>query len=160
MWERELETEQNCNILTPTFMTITVFLSCSPGLLNRGPGGPATLEHVLIPASSFQPQLLNRGSWGPSLLGAGSLYSMLSLTDSNFLWPELYYCFTPTQPFSNTGQLNMQLPLSLEWHVWSSSNGNNCHAVPVHQFVTALWDFNLVPYCQPSSPTQSLPIIG
>ena len=32
--ERELETEQNCNILTPTLMAITTFLSCSPGLLN------------------------------------------------------------------------------------------------------------------------------
>ena len=43
--ERELETEQNCNILTPTLMAITAFLSRSPGLLNRGPGGPASLGH-------------------------------------------------------------------------------------------------------------------
>ena len=41
--ERELETEQNCNILTPTLLAITAFLSRSPGLLNRGPGGPASL---------------------------------------------------------------------------------------------------------------------
>ena len=27
------------------------------------------------------------------------------------------------------------------------------HSLPVHQFVTAPWDFNPVPYCQPSSPT-------
>ena len=40
--QRELETEQNCNILTPTLLAITVFLSRSPGLLNRGPGGPAS----------------------------------------------------------------------------------------------------------------------
>ena len=33
----ELETEQNCNILTPTLMAITAFLSRSHGLLNRGP---------------------------------------------------------------------------------------------------------------------------
>ena len=52
--ERELETEQNCNILTPTLMAITAFLSHPPGLLNRGPGGPASLGHVLIPASSLQ----------------------------------------------------------------------------------------------------------
>ena len=43
--ERELETEQNCNILTPTLMAITAFLSRSPGLLNRGPGGIASLGH-------------------------------------------------------------------------------------------------------------------
>ena len=30
----ELETEQNCNILTPNHMAITTFLSRSPGLLN------------------------------------------------------------------------------------------------------------------------------
>ena len=41
--ERELETEQNCNILTPTPMATTAFLSCSPGLLNLGPEGPASL---------------------------------------------------------------------------------------------------------------------
>ena len=40
--EKELKTEQNCNILNP----ITAFLSRSPGLLNRGPGGPASLRHV------------------------------------------------------------------------------------------------------------------
>ena len=45
----ELEAEQNCNILTPTLMAITVYLSCSPGLLNRGPG-----DMFLIPASSLQ----------------------------------------------------------------------------------------------------------
>ena len=26
------------------------------------------------------------------------------------------------------------------------------HPLPVHQFVTVPWDFNPVPYCQPSSP--------
>ena len=41
----ELKAEQNCNILTPTLMAITAFLSRSPGLLNRGPGGPASLGH-------------------------------------------------------------------------------------------------------------------
>ena len=39
----ELETEQNCNILTPTLMLITAFLSRSPGLLNRGPGSHSSI---------------------------------------------------------------------------------------------------------------------
>ena len=34
------------------------------------------------------------------------------------------------------------------------------HLLPVHQFVTVLWDFNPAPNCQPSSPTQSLLITG
>ena len=41
--ERELETEQNCNILTPTLLATTAFLSRSPRLLNWGPVGPASL---------------------------------------------------------------------------------------------------------------------
>ena len=41
----ELETEQNCNILTPTLMPITAFLSRFPALLNRRPGGSASLGH-------------------------------------------------------------------------------------------------------------------
>ena len=63
MCERELETEQNCNILTPTLLAITTFLSRSPGLLNRGPGGPTSLgagflycilsPTLLIPKLSF-----------------------------------------------------------------------------------------------------------
>ena len=38
----ELETEQNCNILTSTLLAITVFLSRFLRLLNRGPGGSAS----------------------------------------------------------------------------------------------------------------------
>ena len=36
---------KDCNILTPTLMAITAFLSRSPGLLNRVPGGLASLGH-------------------------------------------------------------------------------------------------------------------
>ena len=67
------------------------------------PGAQPLWDMVLIPASSLQLtwgselQLLNRGSWGPPLLGIGSLYSILSPTDSNFLCTELYYCFMPIQ---------------------------------------------------------------
>ena len=101
----ELETEQNCNILTPILMAITAFLSRSPGLLNQRPGGPASLgdgPHFSI----FSPTDLRlwtptataqSGAWGSPLQGAGSLYSILSPTNSNFLLTELYYCFTPTQ---------------------------------------------------------------
>ena len=53
--------------------------------------------------------------------------------------------------------------ISLEWHVWSSSSGNNCHTV--HRSLSSgasvyvcTMGFYLVPYCQPSSPTRFLPI--
>ena len=68
----ELETEQNCNILTPTLVAITAFLSRSPGLLNRWPGGQASLGH-------------------------GPHSCIFFPTNSNFLCTELYYCFTSTQ---------------------------------------------------------------
>ena len=54
MYERELETEQNCNILTPTLLAITVSL-----------------------LFSWFAQL---GAWGLPLLDAGFLYSILSPT--------------------------------------------------------------------------------
>ena len=38
----------------PTLWAITAFLPRSPGLLSQGPGGPASLGHVLIPISSLQ----------------------------------------------------------------------------------------------------------
>ena len=41
----ELETEQNCNILTPTLLAITVFLSRSPGFSAGGLGAQLYLRH-------------------------------------------------------------------------------------------------------------------
>ena len=36
---------------------------------------------------------------------------------------------TPPQFLPISGDWDVSLPLSLEWPVWSSSSGNNCHAV-------------------------------
>ena len=81
MCERELETEQNCNILTPSLLAITAFLSRSPGLLNRGPGGPASLGHVpqssIFSLTGLISKLINRGL---PLQGADFLYCILSPT--------------------------------------------------------------------------------
>ena len=118
--ERELETEQNYNILTPTQLAITVFLSRSPGLLNRGPGGPASLGHV--PQSSIFLQLV----WSPAAqsgvprapsAGCCFLYSIIFQLSLNFLCTELYNSSTPTQSLPINAQRNMQLQPSLEWHV-------------------------------------------
>ena len=54
----ELETEQNCNILTPpTLLTIIAFLSRSHGLLNRGLGAQVLLRHGSH-SSIFSPTVL------------------------------------------------------------------------------------------------------
>ena len=61
------------------------FLSRSPRMFNRGLGDPASLGHD--PHSSiFSPiATAQSGVWGPPLLGAGSLYRILSPTDLK-LW--------------------------------------------------------------------------
>ena len=58
-------------------MAITVFLSRSPGLLNRGPTllGSGFLYRILFPTATAQ-----SGAWGPTLLGVGFLYRILSPT--------------------------------------------------------------------------------
>ena len=53
----------------PPLLRPSAFLSPSPGLLNRGPRGPASLGHV--PQSSI---------WGPTLLCAGFLYRIFTPT--------------------------------------------------------------------------------
>ena len=94
MCKRELETEQNCNILTLTLMTTTAFLSRSPRLLNRGPGGPASLGHG--PHSSiFSPTDSIGGPEGP-LCWVLVLSTASSPTDLNFLSPGLYNNLTST----------------------------------------------------------------
>ena len=83
MSERDLETEQNCNILTPTLLAITAFLSRSPGLLNRGPRAQPLWVLVFSSASCLQlvwSPNSQSGAWGLPLLSAGFLYRILSPT--------------------------------------------------------------------------------
>ena len=92
MCERELETEQNYNILTTTLLAITAFLYRSPRLLNRGPGGPASLGAGFlyrIFSNSSDPQLSIGGLRAPS---AGCWLSLPHLVSNwlNFLCTELY----------------------------------------------------------------------
>ena len=137
MCERELETEPNCNISTPTQLAITAFLSRSPGLFNRGPGGPASLEHV--PQSSiFSPT-----DWTSCVPSYTIVRRPLNL------WPTEY----ATSTVFGMACFDHQ---RAEITVMQFTG----HPLPVHQFVTVPWDFNPVPYCQTSSPTQSLPITG
>ena len=94
-----------------------------------------------------------------------SLYRILSLThlisDSQGVsrapsagwWLSLPHLVTNspdiqlTDFLSSPSYIIVQSPTqSLEWHVWSSSSGNNCHAghsLPVHQSMNVSWDFTL-----------------
>ena len=74
-------------------------------------------------------------AWGLTLLGAGFPHRILSPTGlvsklTDFLSSPSYIIVqSPTQYLLITGHWDVSLPLSLEWHVWLSLIGNNCHAV-------------------------------
>ena len=132
--ERELETEQNCNILTPTLMAISVV------------------------SFSFS-RVVQPEAWGPSsLLYTGFFYHILSPNWLNVLYTQLYKSSPPTQSPPITGHRNMHFR-----RLWNGIFDRHRaeitvmqftgHSLPVHQFVTVPWDFNPVPYCQPSLPT-------
>ena len=146
----------------------SAFLSRSPGCLTGGPGaqlsaGCCFLYIIIFPSLLF-PKLVVRGSWGPLLLGAGFLYRISS--PNSIGGPEGPFCrvlFFSTASSLQTDWIScalsyiiVQRPFLWNGMFWLSSSGNNCHAVhplPVNQFVTVPWDFNPIPYCQPSSPT-------
>ena len=124
---------------------------------------PPTLMAISIVSFSFS-RFAQPGAWGPTLLGAGFFYHILSPTGlvfklTDFLSSPSYLIVQlPTQYLPITGHWDVSLPLSLKWHVWLSSSGDNCHAV--HRSLSSdasVYDctvgFYLVPYCQPSLPT-------
>ena len=101
----------------------------------RGPEGPFGLVWLSLP------QLISN--------------SVRFLTVWLLVLTELYNSSTPTQSPTQ----------SLEWHVWSSSSGNNCYAVQRSlssgaSVYESIKGFYLVLFHQPNLPTWSLSIIG
>ena len=137
-WVRsELETEQNCNILTPTLMSITAFLSRSPVLLNQAPGDTASLGHGPHSSTFFPTDLNSNCSIGgpevPPLLGAGSPYSILSLTNWTschrgyiIIWRPLF--FLRASQFRT--RFNHSTVKVISWY---SSTGCTCY---LHRFIS------------------------
>ena len=119
--ERELETKQKLQYFDPTIMAISVvsfsFSWCSTG----GPGAhSAGFLYYILSATSLDPN--SSGPQGPPPPGLSTTSCLLTRLISNCLTSvltELYNSSTSTQSPTR----------SLEWHVWSSSSGNNCHAV-------------------------------
>ena len=78
VWEVSWRLNRTATYWPPTLMAITAFLSRSPGLLNQGPGGPASLGHG--PHSSiFSPTATTQ-------LGAPSAGCCFSLQHLIFNW--------------------------------------------------------------------------
>ena len=120
------------------------------------------LQHVDLTSTSRHSRVSFSFSWcstgGPGAqLSASFLYHIFSQThlvpnSSDFLSSPSYIIVqSPTQ--------------SLEWHVWSSSSGNNCHTVHrLLSFGASVYEcivgFYLVPFRQPNPPTRFLSITG
>ena len=118
----ELETEHNWNILTPDLWLATLCLSRSP----LDPNSIRALESPFGRVWLSLPHLSS--NWH-------SNSTVLLVFNSS----ALYYLQTPTRWYGHAStspqfllisdDQDVSLPLSLEWPVWSSSSGNNCHAV-------------------------------
>ena len=150
--ERELETTKTATYWSPQPLrtspcVVLVLLYCSTGSLGAQPlWDMFSSQHLL---TNWSPNSL-RGPKGPFCWVVAfsttsfSNSSDLQLTD--FLFPPSYIIVqSPTQ--------------SLEWHVWLSSSGNNCHAI--HRSLSSgasvyecTMGFYLVTYRQPSPPTR------
>ena len=116
----------------PTLIAISVSFpfSCAAQPEVRG---PSSLRGAVFSTASFL-QLI----WSPKL-------------SLNFLCTELYNSSTSTQYFMHFRRLwNGMFDRHRAEITDMQLTG---HSLPVHQFVTVPWDFNPVPYCQPSLPT-------
>ena len=84
VWEWVGDWTKTATYWPPNSLAITVFLSHSPGLLNRGPGGPSLCwDMVLIPASSLQlPDFLSH----PGLYHCSTLTQFNPLTAKAISW--------------------------------------------------------------------------
>ena len=101
-------------------------VSRSPGLLNWGPWGPASLGagflyRILPPTPTAQ-----SGAWGPPMLGAGFLYRILSPTDWTSCVPS--YIIVQRPPSScGCHKSHSFNPSTVKVIFWYSSTGCTCY---------------------------------
>ena len=153
-FERELETEHSWIFWPQSYgrhVLSFLFFWCSTGALGSTLLG-ADFLYCIFSASSLNPKL-HRGSRGPLRPGVAFLTTtrlqlrpIFNSTGSSnstslllFNSSALHYLQTPTWWYGHastppqflpiSGDRDVSFPLSLEWPVWSSSSGNNCHAV-------------------------------
>ena len=138
-------------------------------LLWEGVGDRTELQHIDPHSYGHQHLFLALQGCSTGGLGAHSAGCWLPLTylvtngsgRQTSLQTSLQTAWLPVSTESYNSSIAHSI--SLEWHVWSSSSGNNCHAV--HRSLSSgasVYDctmgFYLVPYCQPSPPMRFLPI--
>ena len=114
--ERELKTEQNCNILTPTLMAINIVSFSFSWCSTRGPGAQLSAECWLS-----LPHLISNGS--PKLLGAprapSARVAFPTTSYQQLLWipthQGLQGPFRPGVAFPTTSRLSLRLTSCLDW---------------------------------------------
>ena len=120
----------------PLLWPSTLCLSRSPGLLNRRPRGIAFCWVLAFSTTSCQ-QLL----WTPTHQGPKGPFGLMWLSLPHLVYSSISNCLTSLlSDLYNSSTPTRSPTRSLEWHVWSSSSGNNCHAV--HRSVSSgasLW---------------------
>ena len=148
--ERELETEQNCNILTPHSYgrqrcVFLVLLGCSTG----GPGAQLSAECWLsLPhlISNFSgPQIF----WLPTQSGAPrspSVWCEFPYHNSSITATPTVWLFVLTELY-----IIVQRPLNCLLHLWSGMFDRHQaeitvmqftgHSLPVHQSMSVPWEF-------------------
>ena len=116
--------------------------------------------YCILSPTSLDPN--SSGAQGPFGLAWLSLPHLVSITPTLTVWllvlTELYNSSTSTQSPTQ----------SLEWHVWSSSSGNNCHAVhrslssgaSVYECTMGFFFFTLSHFIRQIPPTRFLSITG
>ena len=158
MWDGVEDWTKTAIYWSPPLWPSALCLSRSPDAqMEAHSAGCGFLYRILSPTGLQTPSGVPRAPsawWWLSLPHLVSNSSDLQLTD--FLYPPSYIIVhSPTQ---STTQ-------SLEWHVWSSSSGNNCHAVQRSlssgaSVYECIMGFYLVPFHQPNPPTRFLSITG
>ena len=184
MWEGVGDRTKTAIYWLPLLWPSALCFPRSPGLLNRRPRGPALCWMMAFFTASYQ-QLVSKTPSGVPMApsgGCGFPYHILSLTHliSNsiggpegpfsLVWLSLPHLVSNslianclTSELYNSSTSTQSPTQSLEWHVWSSSSGNNCHAVQRSlssgaSVYECIMGFYLTPFRQPNPPTRFLSI--
>ena len=143
VWEGSGDRTETAIFWPPLLWPSTLCLSCSPDARPEAQRPSSQLNngflYCILSATSLVPKL-HRGSRGPLrpgvVLPTTSRLSppptLLKLDVLTFVLTELYNSSTPTRSPSR----------SLKSHVWSSSSGNNCHAVHWSLRCVSLWVYH------------------
>ena len=142
--ERELETEQNCNILTHTLIAVSVVSFSFSSAAQLEFQGPSSLLddgfiHCILSATSLDPNSSGDPE-GPFSLMWLSLPLLLSNSPALWLLSWLSYIIVqrPLNPWNGMFDRHQTEITVMQFRG---------HSFPVHQSMSVSWDFFLVPFC-------------